>query len=243
MDTSSTDVTASASAWSPRPIGPVAGDAAERPRERLAARGASSLTDAELVAVILGTGAAGRSALDVGQALLERCGGLQGLARMGPSTLASVHGVGEAKAAKLAAGLEIARRVLLADVARGDALTSPDAVRDYLRFTLSPETVEVFVGLFLDSQHRLIAPVELARGTLAQTSVYPREVVKTALARNAAAVIFAHNHPSGVAEPSRADELLTQSLRSALALVDVRTLDHLVVAGARVTSFAERGLL
>ena len=139
--------------------------------------------------------------------------------------------------------IEIARRVTLADVARGDALTSPDAVRDYLRLVLGPETVEVFVGLFLDSQHRLISAEELARGTLAQTSVYPREVVKTALARNAAAVIFAHNHPSGVAEPSRADELLTQSLKSALSLVDVRTLDHLVVAGPRVTSFAERGLL
>ena len=147
------------------------------------------------------------------------------------------------EAARLAAGIEIARRVTLADVARGDALTSPDAVRDYLRLVLGPETVEVFVGLFLDSQHRLISAEELARGTLAQTSVYPREVVKTALARNAAAVIFAHNHPSGVAEPSRADELLTQSLKSALSLVDVRTLDHLVVAGPRVTSFAERGLL
>ena len=145
--------------------------------------------------------------------------------------------------AEVVDGIEIARRVTLADVARGDAFTSPDAVRDYLRLVLGPETVEVFVGLFLDSQHRLISAEELARGTLAQTSVYPREVVKTALARNAAAVIFAHNHPSGVAGPSRADELLTQSLKSALSLVDVRTLDHQVVAGPRVTSFAERGLL
>lgn len=215
----------------------------ERPRERLVARGTASLTDAELVAVVLGTGTRGASSLEVARALIERCGGLRGIARASPSALGAARGVGAAKAAKLAAGVEIARRALLAEVAHGDALTSPDAVRDYLKLTLAPEPVEVFVGLFLDSQHRLIAAEELARGTLAQTSVYPREVVKTALARNAAAVIFAHNHPSGVAEPSRADELLTQSLRSALALVDVRTLDHLVVAGPRVTSFAERGLL
>ena len=215
----------------------------ERPRERLAARGVASLTDAELVAVVIGTGARGASALDVAHALCAERGGLPGVVRATPALLASARGVGAAKAAKLAAGVEIARRVLHAEVANRDALTSPDAVRDYLKLRLAPETVEVFVGLFLDSQHRLIAAEELARGTLAQTSVYPREVVKAALARNAAAVIFAHNHPSGVAEPSRADELLTQSLRSALALVDVRTLDHLVVAGPRVTSFAERGLL
>jgi len=222
---------------------PRAGRVAERPRERLSSRGAASLTDAELVAVILATGAPGATVLDVARAVIARCGGLAGLARASPAALASIRGVGEGKAARLAAGIEVARRVTLADVARGDALTSPDAVRDYLRLALVPETVEVFVGLFLDSQHRLISAEELARGTLAQTSVYPREVVKTALARNAAAVIFAHNHPSGVAEPSRADELLTQSLKSALSLVDVRTLDHLVVAGPRVTSFAERGLL
>ena len=217
--------------------------AAERPRERLAARGAASLTDAELVAVLLGGGGRGRSSLDVAHALLDRCGGLGGLARMRPPALARLAGMGAGRAARFAAGNEIARRALAAELARGDALTSPDAVRDYLKLALAPETVEVFVGLFLDSQHRLIAAEELARGTLAQTSVYPREVVKTALARNAAAVIFAHNHPSGVAEPSRADELLTQALRNALALVDVRTLDHLVVAGPHVTSFAERGLL
>jgi len=216
---------------------------AERPRERLVARGVASLTDAELVAVVLGTGTSGASSLDVAHTLLEHCGGLAGIVKLAPGELASMRGVGCGKAARLAAGAEIARRALAAELARGDAMTSPDAVRAYLKLALVPETVEVFVGLFLDSQHRLIAADELARGTLAQTSVYPREVVKTALARNAAAVIFAHNHPSGVAEPSRADEILTQSLKSALALVDVRTLDHLVVAGARVTSFAERGLL
>jgi DNA repair protein RadC len=214
-------------------------DGGERARERLVARGASSLTDAELVSVVLD----GAASLDVARALIAQCGGLAALMRASAATLARVRGVGPRRAARLAAGAELARRALAAEVARGDALTSPDAVRDYLRLALAAESVEVFVGLFLDSQHRLIAAEELARGTLAQTSVYPREVVKAALARNAAAVIFAHNHPSGAAEPSRADELLTQALKGALALVDVRTLDHLVVAGARVTSFAERGLL
>jgi len=220
---------------------PIATD--ERPRERMCARGVASLTDAELVAVVLGTGAPGCGSLEVARTVLASLGGIGGLMRATPATLASMRGVGTGKAARLAAGAEIARRALRADLARGDALSSPDAVRDYLKLALGPETVEVFVGLFLDSQHRLIAAEELARGTLAQTSVYPREVVKTALRRNAAAVIFAHNHPSGVAEPSRADELLTQALRNALTLVDVRTLDHLIVAGARVTSFAERGLM
>jgi DNA repair protein RadC len=216
---------------------------AERPRERLAARGVASLTDAELVAVVIGTGAPGAGSLEVARALLASVGGVAGVMRASPATMASMRGVGAGKAARLSAGAEIARRALRAELARGDALTSPAAVRDYLKLALGPETVEVFVGLFLDSQHRLIAAEELARGTLAQTSVYPREVVKTALRREAAAVIFAHNHPSGVAEPSRADEILTQALKNALTLVDVRTLDHLIVAGARVTSFAERGLL
>jgi len=215
----------------------------ERPRERLGARGVASLTDAELVAVVLGTGARGVSAVEVARMLIETRGGLRGLACAPAASLAAARGVGAAKAARLAAGIEIARRVLRAEIAQGDVLTSPDAVRAYLKLRLSPEPVEVFVGLFLDSQHRLIAAEELARGTLAQTSVYPREVVKAALRREAAAVIFAHNHPSGVAEPSRADELLTQTLRNALTLIDVRTLDHLVVAGPHVTSFAERGLL
>ena len=133
--------------------------------------------------------------------------------------------------------------MLAEEVRHGDVLTSPEAVRDYLRLSLAALPHETFVVLFLDSQHRLLAADELFRGTLAQTSVYPREVVKAALAHNAAAVIFAHNHPSGVAEPSRADELLTQALKQALALVDIRTLDHFVVAGHRVVSFAERGLL
>jgi len=148
-----------------------------------------------------------------------------------------------AKAAQFAAVGELARRALAREAAAQDALASPEAVRDYLRLTLGARPHEVFVGLYLDSQNRLLAVEELFRGTLAQTSVYPREVVKAALAHNAAAMIFAHNHPSGVAEPSRADELLTQALRQALALVDIRTLDHFVIAGSRLTSFAERGLL
>jgi len=141
------------------------------------------------------------------------------------------------------AAVELARRLARDELRRGNALTSPESVRDYLRLSLSTLPHEAFMALFLDSQHRLLAAEELFRGTLAQTSVYPREVVKSALAHNAAAVIFAHNHPSGVAEPSRADELLTQALKQALALVDIRTLDHFVVAGSQVVSFAERGLL
>lgn len=214
---------------------------AERPRERLAAQGPAALTDAELVAVVLGTGVRGATALELARAALVRHGGVSGLVSAGART--RTRGFGIARYAQLAAGVELARRAARETLARGETLTSPDAVRDYLRLTLNALEHEVFVGLFLDSQHRLIAAEELFRGTLAQTSVYPREVVKSALARNAAAVIFAHNHPSGVAEPSRADELLTQSLKSALALIDVRTLDHFVVAGGEVVSFAERGLL
>ena len=213
----------------------------ERPRERLAAQGPAALTDAELVAVVLGTGIRGATALELARDALARHGGLSGLVSAG--TRSRTRGMGTARYAQLAAGVELARRAARESLSRGEAMTSPSVVRDYLRLTLAALEHEVFVGLFLDSQHRLIASEALFRGTLAQTSVYPREVVKCALALNAAAVIFAHNHPSGVAEPSRADELLTQSLKGALALVDVRTLDHFVVAGGEVVSFAERGLL
>jgi DNA repair protein RadC len=192
---------------------------------------------------MLRSGARGRAVEDVARAAVERFAGLAGLAAADLSAVAGIRGIGPAKAAKLKAGVELARRLLREEMTHGDALTSPEAVRDYLRLTLASLPHEAFVVLFLDSQHRLLAADELFRGTLAQTSVYPREVVKAALARNAAAVIFAHNHPSGVAEPSRADELLTQALKQALALVDIRTLDHFVVAGHRVVSFAERGLL
>ena len=213
----------------------------ERPRERLAARGPAALTDAELLAVVLGTGFRGTTALEVARNALARHGGLSALVAAGPRS--PTRGFGTARHARLAAGVELARRAAREALSRGEAMTSPHAVRDFLRLTFSALEHEVFVALFLDSQHRLIASEALFRGTLAQTSVYPREVVKCALAFNAAAVIFAHNHPSGVTEPSRADELLTGSLKSALALVDVRTLDHFVVAGGEVVSFAERGLL
>jgi len=216
--------------------------AAERPRERLLAQGAGALSDAELLAVFLRTGIRGKNAVELGRELLERAGGLAGLLRAGRAP-AAVKGLGAAKRAQLAALLEVARRCLGEEMRAGSALTSPGAVRDYLRLALGSREHEVFVALFLDSQHRVQHAEELFRGTLGQTSVYPREVVKAALAANAAAVIFAHNHPSGVAQPSRADELLTRSLRDALALVDVKVLDHFIVAGNHCLSFAERGLL
>jgi len=215
----------------------------ERPRERLRAQGASALSDAELVALLLGSGCRGGPALDLARDALLRFGGVAELLAAPVAELASVRGFGPARAGAVASVVELARRALAHEAAARDALTSPQAVRDYLRLTLDARPHEVFMGLFLDSQNRVLAAEELFRGTLAQTSVYPREVVKAALAHNAAAMIFAHNHPSGVAEPSRADELLTQALKQALALVDIRTLDHFVVAGGRLTSFAERGLL
>jgi DNA repair protein RadC len=217
--------------------------AGDRPRERLHARGAGALSDAELLSLLLGHGVAGLSAVGVAELLLARFGSLAGLVAAPVAEIAAVRGVGPAKSAGLAAMVELVRRSLTEVAAERDALQSPQAVRDYLRLALAARPYEVFVGLFLDSQNRLLAAEELFRGTLAQTSVYPREVVKAALARNAAAMIFAHNHPSGLAEPSRADELLTLSLKQALALIDVRTLDHFVVAGGRLTSLAERGLI
>ena len=215
----------------------------ERPRERLVSHGPAVLSNTELLALLLRTGVAGCSALELARDLLHRFGGLTALFGASVAQVAAVRGLGPAKAAELAAVVELVRRSLVEEAAAGDALTSPQAVRDYLRLTLRARPYEVFVGIFLDSQNRLLATEEMFRGTLAQTSVYPREVVKAALALNAAAVIFAHNHPSGVAEPSRADELLTQALKQALALVDIRTLDHFVVAGSHLVSFAERGLL
>ena len=215
----------------------------EQPRERLLARGASSLSDAELVSLLLRTGVAGCNALEVARDLIARFGGVAALLAAPAREIAAVHGVGPAKCAGVVAVAELARRSLFAEAAERNALASPQAVRDYLRLLLAARSYEVFVGLFLDSQNRLLAADELFRGTLAQTSVYPREVVKAALGHNAAAMIFAHNHPSGVAEPSRADELLTHALKQALALVDIRTLDHFVVAGGALVSFAERGLL
>jgi DNA repair protein RadC len=211
----------------------------ERPREKLLEKGAAALTDVELVAVLLRTGVRGKSALDVGRELLTSCQGLAGLL----SAPVRIKGVGPAKRAQFEAAIEIARRTLEERMKSGSALTSPGAVRDYLRLRLGGLQHEVFVCIFLDAQHRAIKADELFRGTLTQTSVYPREIVKAALAANAAAVIFAHNHPSGAAQPSQADELLTRNLKEALALVDVKVLDHFIVAGNQAISFAERGLL
>lgn len=215
----------------------------ERPRERLLAQGADKLSDTELIAVCLRSGVRGQSAVDLGRALIARFGGLSGLLAAQTSELRSVRGLGTAKAAQLAAVLELARRALREDLRAGSALTSPGAVRDYLRLALGSLAHEAFVCIHLDAQHRVMDTQQLFRGTLTQTSVYPREVVKAALAANAAAVIFAHNHPSGVAQPSQADELLTRQLKEALALVEIRVLDHFIVAGNQALSFAERGLL
>jgi DNA repair protein RadC len=215
----------------------------QKPREKLLTRGAGSLTEAELLAIVLRTGVKGKSAVDLGRELLERFGGLHGLLEAEPASIQETAGLGQAKAAQLLAVLAVARRALDGEVRRRDNLSSPTAVRDYLRLTLANRDREVFVAIYLDAQNRVLEMDELFAGTLTQTSVFPRDVVRYALKRNAAAVIFAHNHPSGLAEPSRADELLTQALKQALALVDVKVLDHFIVAGSGALSFAERGLL
>jgi DNA repair protein RadC len=217
--------------------------AAARPRERLLALGAAALTDAELVALLLRTGTTGRSVLQLADDLLARTGGVAGLLHTSPAELAAVKGLGPAKRAELAAVVELARRALAEQLAEQPVFDSPRAVRDHLRLRLGGLGHEVFGVLFLDAQHRLVVWEEMFRGTLTQTSVYPREVVKRSLAVGAAAVVLAHNHPSGVAEPSRADEFLTQTLKQALALIDVRVLDHIVVGRGECVSFAERGLL
>lgn len=215
----------------------------ERPRERLLEQGAAALSDAELVALCLRSGVRGKSAVDLARDLISSFGGLAGLFAADLAKLRQAEGLGAAKAAQLAAVVELGRRSAREGLRSGSALTSPGAVRDYLRLALASRPHEVFLVLFLDARHRVLSDAELFRGTLTQTSVYPREVVKAALAANAAAVIFAHNHPSGVAQPSQADELLTRQLREALSLVEVRVLDHFIVAGNQTVSFAERGLL
>ncbi len=214
-----------------------------RPREKLLARGASALSDAELLALLLRTGLPGKNALQMGQELVDTFGGVAGLLHTGPEALKSIKGLGPAKRAELVAVLELARRALAEELKEKPLFATPQAVRDYLQLQLGSRPHEIFAVLFLDSQHRLIALEELFRGTLTQTSVYPREVVVRALALNAASVVLAHNHPSGAAQPSRADEALTQTLKSALGLVDVRVLDHFVVTGSQAVSMAELGLL
>ncbi len=218
--------------------------ASARPREKLLALGPAALADVELVALLLRTGLPGTGVLQLAQAVLDAFGGLAGLLRAGPEELKRIKGLGgTAKRAEVSAVLELARRAVAGELTARPVFDAPGKVKDYLALQLGGRPHEVFAVLFLDAQSRLIALEEMFRGTLTQTSVYPREVLKRALELHAAAVILAHNHPSGAAEPSRADEYLTQTLKSALALVDVRVLDHLIVGHGAVVSFAERGLL
>jgi len=217
--------------------------AAERPREKLIALGAEALSDAELLAIFLRVGVVGKSAVDLARDLLSQFGSLNGIFAASESELSQVHGIGSSKYVQLQAIFEMSRRALNEQFLQRDIFQSPQQVRDYLVLRLGALTREVFLVMFLDAQNRLNATEELFSGTLTQTSVYPREVIKRALHHNAAGVIFAHNHPSGVAQQSSADELLTKQLKQALALVDVRELDHFIVAGNQTLSFVERGLL
>ncbi len=215
----------------------------ERPREKLIQLGAEALSDAELLAIFLRVGVTGKSAVDLARDLLNQFGSLNGIFAATEHELSRVHGIGTSKYVQLQAIFEMSRRALNEQLQTRDVLNSPQAVRDYLVLKLGGLTREVFLVLFLDTQNHLVATEEMFAGTLTQTSVYPREVVKRALHHNAASVIFAHNHPSGIAKQSQADELLTKELKQALALVDVRVLDHFIVAGNNTLSFSERGLL
>ena len=211
----------------------------ERPREKLIAHGAEALSDAELLAVLLRTGRSGRSAVELARDALLTFGSLSGVFAADFEQFSGVKGLGPAKYAQFQAVLEITKRTLGETLRQGVALSSPGVVRDYLCLELGRKPYEVFFALFLDSRNRLLDARELFRGTLGETSVYPREVVKAALAANAAAVVFAHNHPSGIAVPTDADDHLTQMLMRALAMVDIRVLDHFIVAGNQIYSFAE----
>lgn len=217
--------------------------AAERPREKLLERGPAALSDAELLAIFLRVGVPGKSAVDLARELLDQFKGLRPLLESDEQTFCAVKGLGQAKYTQLQAVLEMARRHLAAKLERGQALKDPQAVRDYLRAQLRHLHHEAFACLWLDNQHQVIEFETLFRGTLNGASVYPREVVKRALALNAGAVILAHNHPSGIAEPSAADRDLTERLRGALQMVDVRVLDHFVIGDLQAVSFAERGWL
>lgn len=217
--------------------------AAERPREKLIEQGAGALSDAELLAIFLRVGVVGKSAVDLARDLLTQFGSLNGIFAATAHELSQVHGIGSSKYVQLQAIFEMSRRALSEQLQQRDVLSSPQHVRDYLVLKLASLTREVFMVLFLDTQNRLLASEELFSGTLSQASVYPREVIKRVLHHNAASVIFAHNHPSGIAQQSAADELLTKKLKEALTLVDVGVLDHFIVAGNQTLSFKERGLL
>ncbi len=215
-----------------------------RPREKLLARGPAALSDAELLALLLRTGTAGRGVLQMAQETLDAFGGVAGLLHADVQDLKRIKGLGgTAKRAELAAVIELARRALAEQLRQREVFSDPEAVKQYLQLHLARLPYEVFSVLFLDAQNRLLAMEEMFRGTLGQTSVYPREVVVKALQHHAAAVVLAHNHPSGSVQASRADEALTQTLKAALALIDVRVLDHVIVAQGQSFSMAERGLL
>lgn len=215
----------------------------ERPRERLLNKGAASLSDAELLAVMLQTGTRGRTSLDIARSMLKRYGGLVGILAADRTSLIENPGIGAAKAARFVAMKELSQRHMLDVIQSKDVLTSSEATRDYLRAKFRGCQSEIFSCLFLNNQHHVVKLEELFRGTIDGAAVYPREVVKRCLHHNAAAVILAHNHPSGIAEPSQADIAITSKLRIALELIDVRVLDHLVIGNSLVVSFAERGLL
>jgi DNA repair protein RadC len=215
----------------------------ERPREKLFNKGAASLSDAELLAVILQTGTRGRTSLDIARDMLSRYGGLVGLLAADRASLTGNPGIGGAKAARFVAMKELSQRHMLEGIKSKDILTSSQATRDYLRAKFRDCQSEIFSCLFLTNQHHVVKLEELFRGTIDGAAVYPREVVKRCLHHNAAAVILAHNHPSGIAEPSQADIAITNKLRIALETIDVRVLDHLVIGNSLVVSFAERGLL
>jgi DNA repair protein RadC len=215
----------------------------ERPREKLLERGAQALSDAELIALLLGSGIKGRSAVDVARSLIVEFGSLREMLSADRRRWKGKLGIGPARYATLMASIEIARRHLREPLRTSSALTAPDCTRKFLLAQLRDRPYEVFCGLFLDNRHRLLAFEEIFRGTIDGASVHPREIVRLTLLYGAASVIVAHNHPSGVAEPSQADEGVTRRLRQALALIDVRLLDHLIVGDGRCFSFSEHGLL
>lgn len=216
---------------------------AERPREKLLRHGCAALSDAELLAIFLRVGVAGRSAVDLARDRLIEFDGLRPLLDADRARFCAGHGLGEAAYVTLQAALELARRHYEAQLMRSSAFDSPGAVRQFLHAQMRDFDHEVFAAMFLDNQHRMLRFERLFSGTLDAAAVYPREVVKRTLALGAGAVIFAHNHPSGVSEPSEADRRITQRLREALGLVDVRVLDHFVIGDGEMTSFAERGWL
>jgi DNA repair protein RadC len=215
----------------------------QRPREKLLARGATALVDAELLALLLRTGFKGTGVMALAQNVLNQVGGFTGLLNTEPAALQRIKGLGPAKRAELLAVMEMARRALAQPLQQAPVFETPATLKDYVALHLGGRAYEVFAVLFLDAQHRLLKLEEMFQGTVAHTSVHPREVVRRALALNASAVVVAHNHPSGVAEPSRADLHLTQSLKAALALLDMRLLDHLVVGQGQVLSMHDQGLM